>query len=112
MTAGCTPSASNTTSAKILTVRSGLAFEKSPIQNASERLIQVPDSDRWWASVGATYKYSEKFTFDFAYTHIFFDDAPYRSDQPHRVLDCHRQRRSERRHHLVQHEDEVVGVSA
>jgi long-chain fatty acid transport protein len=60
-----------------LTLRSGVAFEKSPIQNATERLIQVPDSDRWWASVGATYKWSEKFTFDFAYTHIFFDDAPF-----------------------------------
>jgi long-chain fatty acid transport protein len=60
-----------------LTVRTGVAFEKSPIQNASERLIQVPDSDRWWVSGGATYKWSEKITFDFAYTHIFFDDAPF-----------------------------------
>ena len=32
-----------------LTLRTGVAFEKSPIQNATERLIQVPDSDRWWA---------------------------------------------------------------
>jgi long-chain fatty acid transport protein len=62
---------------KMLTVRTGVAFEKSPIQNASERLIQVPDSDRWWVSGGATYKYSEKLSFDFAYTHIFFDDAPF-----------------------------------
>jgi long-chain fatty acid transport protein len=60
-----------------LTVRSGIAFEKSPIQNATERLIQVPDSDRWWASVGFTYRLSEKMAFDFAYTHIFFDDAPF-----------------------------------
>jgi long-chain fatty acid transport protein len=60
-----------------LTVRSGVAFEKSPIQNASERLIQVPDSDRWWLSGGLTYKWSEKVAFDFAYTHIFFDDAPF-----------------------------------
>jgi long-chain fatty acid transport protein len=60
-----------------LTLRTGVAFEKSPIQNATERLIQVPDSDRWWVSGGATYKYSEKLTFDFAYTHIFFDDAPF-----------------------------------
>ena len=60
-----------------LTVRTGLAFEKSPIQNATERLIQVPDSDRWWASVGFTYRLSEKMAFDFAYSHIFFDDAPF-----------------------------------
>jgi long-chain fatty acid transport protein len=60
-----------------LTLRTGVAFEKSPIQNASERLIQVPDSDRWWVSGGLTYKWSEKMSFDLAYTHIFFDDAPF-----------------------------------
>jgi long-chain fatty acid transport protein len=59
-----------------LTARAGVAFEKSPIQNASERLLSVPDSDRWWVSGGATYKWSDKLSFDFAYTHIFFDDAP------------------------------------
>ncbi len=95
-----------------LTVRTGVAFEKSPIQNATERLIQVPDSDRWWVSGGATYKWSEKMTFDFAYTHIFFDDAPFDRHEPDGDVDAHRQRRPERRHHLVQHEDEVVGVSA
>ena len=60
-----------------LTLRSGVAFEKSPIQNATERLIQVPDSDRWWASAGLTYRLNEKMSFDLAYTHIFFDDAPF-----------------------------------
>jgi long-chain fatty acid transport protein len=59
-------------------VRTGLAFEKSPIQNADERLIQIPDSDRWWASVGLTYKFTEKMAMDLAYTHVFFeDDAPF-----------------------------------
>jgi long-chain fatty acid transport protein len=60
-----------------LTVRSGVAFERSPIQNPEERLIQVPDSDRWWASAGFTYRLSEKTAIDVAYTHIFFDDAPF-----------------------------------
>lgn len=59
-----------------LTLRTGVAFERSPIQNATERLIQVPDSDRWWVSGGATYRINEKMAVDFAYTHIFFDDAP------------------------------------
>jgi long-chain fatty acid transport protein len=60
-----------------LTVRGGVAFEKSPIQNATERLIQVPDSDRWWLSAGLTYALSPKIAIDLAYTHIFFDDAPF-----------------------------------
>ena len=62
---------------KQLTLRTGVAFEKSPIQNATERLIQVPDSDRWWASAGLTYRLTEKMSMDLAYTHIFFDDAPF-----------------------------------
>ncbi len=35
-----------------VTLRTGVAYEISPIQNASERLLQLPDADRWWASVG------------------------------------------------------------
>ena len=59
----------------VLTLRGGVAWEKSPIQNPSERLSVLPDSDRVWASLGATYKYSESTTLDFSYAHIFFQDA-------------------------------------
>lgn len=58
-----------------LTVRAGGAYEISPIQNASERLLQLPDADRIWASIGASYRWNETFTFDFAYSHIFVEDA-------------------------------------
>ena len=59
-----------------LTLRGGVAYEISPIQNADERTLRVPDADRIWASVGATYKWSENIAFDVAYSHIFVDDAP------------------------------------
>jgi long-chain fatty acid transport protein len=58
-----------------LTLRAGAAYEISPIQNADERTARLPDSDRIWASIGATYKWSERITLDFAYTHIFVEDA-------------------------------------
>ena len=58
-----------------LTLRAGGAYEISPIQNADERPARLPDSDRIWASIGATYKWSEKISLDFAYTHIFAEDA-------------------------------------
>ena len=58
-----------------LTLKGGVAYEISPIQNPSQRLPQVPDSDRVWLSFGGTYDYSESVSFDFAYTHIFFEDA-------------------------------------
>ena len=59
-----------------LTVRSGVSYEISPVQNASQRLLQVTDSDRIWLSAGATYKWNANLSFDVGYSHIFFDDAP------------------------------------
>ena len=58
-----------------LKLRSGIAYEISPIQNASERTPRVPDADRVWASVGLTYKWSEMVSLDLAYSHIFVEDA-------------------------------------
>ncbi len=54
-----------------LKLRSGIAYEVSPIRSADERLLRVPDMDRVWASIGATYKWSEQFSFDLAYAHGF-----------------------------------------
>jgi long-chain fatty acid transport protein len=58
-----------------LTVRTGVAWERSPIDDPTKRLIGIPDSDRLWISAGASYKWSKDTTIDFAYTHIFLDDA-------------------------------------
>jgi len=58
-----------------LTVRAGVAYEESPIQNDTERLTPVPDSDRVWVSAGATYKLNHHTTLDFAYTHVFVEKA-------------------------------------
>ena len=54
-----------------LTLRAGIAYELSPIRNAEERSLRVPDTDRLWLSVGATYKWNEMMAFDFSYSHIF-----------------------------------------
>ena len=54
-----------------LKLRTGVAYEASPIQNATERTQRTPDVDRIWASAGATYKWSEKVAFDLGYSHIF-----------------------------------------
>ncbi len=58
-----------------LMLRAGLAYEISPIDSAEGRTPRVPDADRIWASIGATYQYNEKTSLDFAYTHIFVEDA-------------------------------------
>lgn len=59
-----------------LTLRGGVAYEISPIKD-STRDILLPDSNRVWLSLGASYKYSDHITLDFAYAHIFFEDAPF-----------------------------------
>jgi len=58
-----------------LTLRAGAAYEISPIQNPSERLVQLPDADRVWLSVGGSYKLSEATSLNVGYSHIFVDDA-------------------------------------
>lgn len=58
-----------------LTVRAGVAYEISPTSSPEKRLTSIPDADRLWVSGGGTYKWSEATSFDFAYTHIFVDDA-------------------------------------
>jgi long-chain fatty acid transport protein len=55
---------------RMLTLRGGVGFEKSPITD-DVRIPLLPDNDRYWASVGATYKWSPKTTFDIAYSHLF-----------------------------------------
>jgi long-chain fatty acid transport protein len=53
-----------------LALRAGVAFEQSPIETTT-RSTRLPDDDRIWASIGATYQWNEKLSIDVAYTHIF-----------------------------------------
>jgi long-chain fatty acid transport protein len=59
----------------LLTLRTGVAYEISPVDDPTKRIAGIPDSDRIWASLGASYKWSDTTTFDLAYTHIFLKDA-------------------------------------
>lgn len=60
-----------------LTLRGGVAYEISPADDAESRIVQVPDADRVWLSAGASYKYSEWTTLDFAYSHVFVEDEQF-----------------------------------
>ncbi|SFV38577.1 OmpP1/FadL family transporter [Hyphomicrobium facile] len=59
----------------LLTLRSGVAYEISPVQDPSERLVQIPDNNRVWLSIGASYKWSDSITLDAGYSHIFVQDG-------------------------------------
>lgn len=53
-----------------LTLRSGIAFEKSPVTD-DVRTPRLPDNDRFWLSAGLSYKVNNKITLDAAYSHLF-----------------------------------------
>jgi long-chain fatty acid transport protein len=55
-------------------LRVGVGYEVSPVDNATTRPLQVPDSNRTWVSVGATYRWSDNCSIDVAYSHGFFED--------------------------------------
>lgn len=57
-----------------LTLRSGVAYEKSPVPDAT-RSVRAPDNDRYWLSVGASFKFSESMTANLAYSHVFMKDG-------------------------------------
>ncbi|MFC1459633.1 OmpP1/FadL family transporter [Microvirga arabica] len=60
-----------------LTLRAGVAYEESPI-DTEIRSTRLPDNDRIWASVGASYQWNNKLSFDVAYTHIFSKETDIR----------------------------------
>jgi long-chain fatty acid transport protein len=64
-----------------LTLRTGVGYEISPVKD-STRDILLPDSNRIHLNFGASYKWSDKITFHAAYSHLFFDDAPFCMAQP------------------------------
>jgi long-chain fatty acid transport protein len=60
----------------MVTLRAGVGYEISPIKD-STRDILLPDNNRVFLSVGATYKHSEQLSLDIGYSHLFLDDSPF-----------------------------------
>jgi long-chain fatty acid transport protein len=54
------------------TVRAGFAFDQTPVSSA-ERTPRIPDANRYWLSIGATWKPTPRLAISAAYTHIFLD---------------------------------------
>jgi long-chain fatty acid transport protein len=53
-----------------LTLRTGFGYEISPVTD-SVRSPLIPDNDRFWASIGASWQIWRGLTADLAYSHIF-----------------------------------------
>lgn len=55
-------------------VRFGIAYDRTPAPDMVARTVRLPDSDRWWFSVGARWQFAPRSSLDLGYTHIFFED--------------------------------------
>ena len=57
------------------TFRAGLGYEIAPTTD-EHRAMRLPDADRVWASIGASYNWNERLSIDAGYSHLFVQDAP------------------------------------
>jgi long-chain fatty acid transport protein len=53
-----------------LKLRAGIAYDESPVPDTF-RTPRIPDNDRTWLSLGASYKFTPASSLDIGYTHIF-----------------------------------------
>jgi len=56
-------------------LRTGIAYDETPIPSPKRRTARLPGNDRTWLSFGVSYLYSQQLTFDFGYSHLFVDKA-------------------------------------
>jgi long-chain fatty acid transport protein len=63
------------------TLRAGFAFDESPVPNPETRSVRLPDNDRYWFSLGATYQVSRSGRVDMGYTFINIKDADINNNQ-------------------------------
>src|SRR5690606_27775518 len=65
-----------------LTLRTGIGYEISPVDAPSKRFTSIPDNDKVYLSIGASYRYSEATTFDIGYSHLFVQDGDFVRSPP------------------------------
>ena len=69
-----------------LTLRTGVAYDETPIPSPERRTARIPGNDRTWLSFGGTYVINPAFTVDIGYTHLFISDTKinntFESSQP------------------------------
>lgn len=67
------------------TLKAGVAYDQAPVPSAEARTVRLPDNDRYWLSLGATYRMSPVSRFDFGYTYVMIKDADINNDQTARA---------------------------
>jgi long-chain fatty acid transport protein len=60
----------------VLVIRSGFAWDQTPVRSASFRTPRIPDASRYWLAAGLSYRPLELLSIDVGYAHLFSRAAP------------------------------------
>jgi long-chain fatty acid transport protein len=73
---------------KNLTLRTGFAYDETPIQSPELRTPRIPDNNRYWLSFGAKYSPKDWLDIDVGYAHLFVDDplSNFTDSQGHQLI--------------------------
>lgn len=63
-------------------LRTGLAYDETPVPDAQSRSPRTPDSNKTWASFGFNYQFTPAMSMDFGYSHLFADKAKINKTAP------------------------------
>jgi len=58
-----------------MTLRTGVAYDETPVPSPQFRTARIPGNDRTWLSFGMTYAFDPSLIVDVGYSHLFIDDA-------------------------------------
>lgn len=56
-------------------LKSGIAYDQSPVSDPQYRPVSLPDNDRVWLSVGAQYKPTKDATLDIGFAYLYMKDS-------------------------------------
>ncbi len=59
----------------IWTLKTGVAYDQTPVKSETTRTVRLPDSDRIWLAFGGQRKMGQSGRIDLGYAHIFIEDA-------------------------------------
>jgi long-chain fatty acid transport protein len=62
------------------TFKGGVAYDQSPVRNATYRPTSLPDNDRIWISVGAQYTMNDQTSIDIGYARLFVKSTSIHND--------------------------------
>jgi len=62
-------------------LKGGIAYDQTPVKDASTRLVSLPDNNRTWFSAGVQWKQSQNVTLDVGATYLYVRDTQIDNDQ-------------------------------